>query len=94
MQFQGLTLEALVYLLCMITSLVCLALVARAYRSSRVRLLFWTALSFVAMALNNFLLVVDKVFTGPDVDLRPVRTVFHLLALAVLIYGFVWETDQ
>lgn len=84
---------ALVYLLCMGASFVCMALLVRGYLRSRSRLLLWCALCFVGLALNNLLLVVD-ILLLPDIDLRPLRAATHFAALAVLIYGFVWEADS
>jgi hypothetical protein len=37
------------------------------------------------------MLVVDRVITGPDVDLALWRSVPVLAGLAVLIYGMVWD---
>ena len=85
--------QAYVYLLCMVTSMGCLALLARGYMQTRVKLLFWCALCFVGLTLNNLAVVVDLVITGPEVDLRALRAIIHLAALAVLIYGFVWEAN-
>lgn len=83
---------AMVYILCMITSAVCSGLLTRTYLRSRARLLLWTALSFVFLALNNLLLVGDRlVFI--EVDLWPYRQAAMLAALGVLLYGFIWETD-
>ena len=86
--------QALVYLLCMLTSIACLVLLVRGYRRTRAKLLLWCSLCFVGLAINNMLVVLDEVLTGPEIDLRPVRAVFQLAALAVLIYGFVWEADR
>lgn len=83
---------AVVYILCMVTSAVCAGLLIRTYLRSRSRLLLWTALSFAFMALNNLLLVGDRlVFL--EVDLWPYRQAAMLAALGVLLYGFIWETD-
>jgi hypothetical protein len=46
----------------------------------------------VLLALNNFLVVLDMVFL-PNIDLQFARLSANLAALAVLIYGFVWEID-
>ena len=57
-----------VYVLCAVTSLVCAWLLLRAWAASRVRLLLWCLLCFVGLALNNVMLLVDKVVT-PETDL-------------------------
>lgn len=84
---------ALVYLLCMAASTVCMALLIRGYMRTRSRLLLWCALCFIGLAANNLLLVVDLLLTPPELDLRPLRALTHFGALAVLIYGFVWESE-
>jgi hypothetical protein len=81
-----------VYILCLITSTVCTVLLLRAYFRSRTRLLLWTALSFVCLALNNLFLVADMVIF-PDVDLWLLRPLAALAAIGVLLYGFVWEAE-
>jgi hypothetical protein len=81
-----------VYLLCLATSTVCAGLLLRAYARSRTRLLLWTALSFVCLALNNLALVADMVIF-PDIDLWLLRPLAALAAIGVLLYGFVWEAE-
>ena len=82
-----------VYLLCMTASIVCLALLIRGYLRTRSRLLLWCALCFVGLALNNLLLVIDLLVLPTGINLQPVRIACHIGALAVLIYGFVWEAE-
>lgn len=82
-----------VYLLCLLTSLVCGWLLMRAWRRGRSRLLLWTALAFGFLALNNLFLVADMlVFTAAD--LRWMRHLSGLAAVAVLLYGFIWEAER
>jgi hypothetical protein len=83
---------AVVYLLCLATSLVCAILLARAYLRARTGLLFWTALCFGCLALNNFLLVADMV-VFPDMELRPWRQVSAFAAIGVLLFGFIREAE-
>ncbi len=82
--------EAVVYLMCVATSLICAYLLARAYRRNRTKLLIWSALCFALLALNNLVLAVD-VLLLPTIDLTVVRLVTSLAAVAVLLFGFVWE---
>ena len=81
-----------VYVLCALTSLACAVLLWRGWRRSRVRLLFWSALCFVGLFLNNVLLIVD-LRVMPQVDLALVRTLPALLGAAALVYGLVWDTE-
>jgi len=79
-----------VYSLCALTSIVCAALLHRGYLRSRTRLLFWSSLCFVGLALNNVLLVVDLIVI-PATDLSTLRSGVALVAMSVLLYGLVWE---
>lgn len=81
-----------VYLLCALTSLACAVLLFRAYRGSRSRLLLWSALCFVGLALNNGILVVDRMVV-PDVDLSLGRQIPALAGVALLLYGLVWDVE-
>lgn len=87
------TLQSLVYLLCMATSLVCLLLLIRAYQRSGIKLLLWSALCFVGLALNNLLLFVDVVVLPTTIDLLPIRHLSAFGAISVLLYGFIWESE-
>jgi heme/copper-type cytochrome/quinol oxidase subunit 4 len=80
-----------VYVLCALTSIACAALLLRAWTRSRVRLLLWSGLCFVGLALNNIVLFID-VRVLPQVDLSVVRTIPALIGAAILIFGLVWES--
>jgi hypothetical protein len=82
---------AVVYGLCLVTSLACAFLLVRAWRQTRTRLLLWTALSFASLAVNNLFLVADLV-VFPAVDLWPWRQAASLISVGVLLYGFIWES--
>jgi hydrogenase/urease accessory protein HupE len=79
-----------VYLLCALTSLFCAVLLFRSYRRQRTRLLMWSTLCFVGLAINNILLFIDLVLV-PDRDLQILRTSVGLAALLLLVIGLVWE---
>lgn len=85
-------LQAVIYLLCLATSAVCAALLVRQFRASRARLLLWSALCFGLLALNNLLLVID-VLVLPTVDLIALRQLASFSAVAVLLFGFIWDAD-
>ena len=80
-----------IYFLCAATSIACAALLIRSWRSSRVRLLMWSALGFTGLALNNVLLFVDRV-VAPDHDLHVLRDASGLAALSILLFGLIWES--
>lgn len=83
---------SVVYILCTLTSGACTALLARAYLRTRSRLLFWSAICFAGLCLNNALLFVDLVIL-PEVDLSIWRLVPSLIGVAALCYGMIVETD-
>lgn len=82
-----------VYLLCLITSVVCAALLTRAWLRGRSKLLLWTAFSFGLLAFNNLFLVADMIVLE-NVDLWWARQLSGIAALAVLLYGFIWEAER
>lgn len=81
---------AAIYLLCACTSLTCTIMLVRSWRSSRSRLLFWSSLCFAVLAVNNMLLVADKLILT-DIDLTTLRLLTELSALLLLLFGLVWE---
>lgn len=87
------TVPSAIYLLCVITSLVCLALLARGYARTGVKLLLWSALCFVGLAFNNLLLFIDLVILPETTNLVPFRQATTFIALGILLYGFIWEAD-
>jgi hypothetical protein len=80
----------LIYLLCALTALLCAVLLLHAYARSRYRLLLWSGLCFAGLTANNILLVLDKVVL-PDIDFSLARSMAALLAMAVLIYGLIFD---
>jgi hypothetical protein len=82
-----------VYLLCFATSSACAFLLARSYARTGARLLLWSALCFVLLAGNNLMVVVDLLVL-PDVNLTVVRLGFSVAALAVLLFGFIWDLED
>jgi hypothetical protein len=81
-----------VYSLCALTSLVCAVLLLRGYWMRRTRLLFWSALCFIGLALNNALLLVD-LYVVPGTDLFFLRTGIALVAICLMLYGLIWDQD-
>lgn len=81
-----------IYLLCALTSLGAAVLLWRGYRRSRQRLLYWSALCFAIMAVSNGLLILDLVIL-PDVYILPWRSALSQIALFVLLYGLIFESD-
>ena len=86
------TFNSALYLLALVTSVACMALLFRAYAASGTRLLLWSALCFVGLSVNNVLLFVDLAVL-PQVDLRPYRLLSALAGLLFLLYGFIGEAE-
>ncbi len=84
---------AAVYLLCALTSMVCAALLIRAYRGNHARLLFWSSLCFIGLALNNVLLFVDLVLV-PQIDLRMLRNAVGVVAISIMLFGLIWDVER
>jgi hypothetical protein len=80
------------YSLAALTSLACMLLLFRAYARTGLRLLFWSALCFVGLSVNNLLLFLDLI-VFPDFDLRLWRLAAALAGLLALLYGFIWEAE-
>ena len=80
----------IVYILCTITALASAILLARSAWRGGGRLLFWSAVAFVGMALNNVLLYVDAL-AGPTVDWSVYPNVVALASAAVLLYALIWD---
>ena len=81
----------LVYFLCSITSFGCALFLGRAYFKNKTRLLFWSSICFVCVALNNILLTVDF-FLGPSFDLSMFRAWIILGGMMAMVYGLIWDT--
>lgn len=78
------------YILCGLTSIACAVLLLRGYMTTRMPLLFWAALCFAGLTIDNALLFVDLVLL-PHVDLSLLRTIAALAGMTVLLYGMIWD---
>ena len=81
-----------IYALCLLTSATCAWLLMRSYSHNRSRLLLWSALCFLFLAINNLFVVIDLVLIE-TIDFAVFRHVFTLAAISILLYGFIWELD-
>jgi hypothetical protein len=80
-----------IYLLCAATSLLVAMMLMRQYLKSRTRLVLWSVVSFAGLAVNSVLVYVDLVmYTGVDLSLY--RSAAGAFAMAVMLYGLIWET--
>jgi hypothetical protein len=84
---------AAVFVLCAATSIACAVLLLRGWWNGRVRLLLWSGLSFVGLAVNNVMLVVDELLVR-ERDLQLTRDVSGFLGVAILLVGLVWDATE
>ena len=84
---------AIIYSLCALTAAVCAYLLLLAYSRGGYRLLLWSGLCFAGLTINNLFLVCDKL-VFPDIDFTVWRSASLLLAMAVLLYGLIWDTES
>jgi hypothetical protein len=81
-----------VYILCSATAFACGCLLLRAYFARKDLLLFWSAVCFAMLTLNNLMLVADRLLF-PDVDLSTWRLLPALAAMVVLLHGLIWHGE-
>lgn len=84
---------AVIYTLCALTCVACAALLLRGYRETRGPLLLWSGLCFLGLTLSNVILVIDRVLTGPEVDLSTARLATAFCAMLLLLFGLIWEHE-
>jgi hypothetical protein len=83
---------SLIYILCTLTSVGCGVLLWRGYRKTQLRLLLWSAICFLILALANAFLFLDLI-VFPDLDLLLLRSIVTLSAVLVLLYGLIFESN-
>jgi hypothetical protein len=83
---------ALIYSLCTLAALICAYLLLHAYWRGGYKLLLWSGLCFAGLTVNNLLLVLDKL-VYLNVDLSLWRTSAALVAMSILLYGLVWDSE-
>jgi hypothetical protein len=77
----------IVYILCALTSLLCAVLLLRGWIRTRTRLLFWGALCFAGLAINNLLLIIDV--RMDRIDLAGIRLLPAIAGVTLLLYGLI-----
>jgi len=82
-----------VYILCALTSVACAVLLLRGWKRGQSRLLLWSGLCFVGMAVSNVLLFVDLVILPTTIDLYMPRLLATLASVSVLLYGLIWDAS-
>lgn len=85
---------AFVYIMGTLTSLLCAILLLRGYSRSRMKLLLWSGLCFLGLSTSNALLFIDLVLLPAAVNLYLLRLITAAVAMLLLLYGLVWESDN
>lgn len=82
---------AALYVATFLTTLLCAILLLRAYARVRRSLLLWSGLCFVGLTVSNILVFADIVLPTPD--LYTWRLGSAVVAMALLLYGLIWESQ-
>ena len=80
----------LIYALCASTALACSVLLLLGVRRSGSRMLFWSGLCFAGLTFTNLLVIADH-YLLREIDLAPLRLGSALIAIALLVYGLIFE---
>jgi hypothetical protein len=83
---------AVVYILGTLVSLLCSALLLRAYGKARTPLLLWSGLCFALLTISNALLFIDLVLLR-DVTLYVWRLATAATGMLMLVYGLIFESE-
>lgn len=83
----------LVYILGTLTTLLCAILLGRGYVQGRSKLLLWSSVCFAGLTVSNVLLFIDLVVLPATVDLYLFRLATAAVAMLILVYGLVWESE-
>jgi hypothetical protein len=86
------SMSSIVYILGAAVSFICAVLLFRGYARGRRKLLLWSGLCFAGLGLSNSFVFVDLVLL-PDVDLYLLRLGTTTIAMLMLLYGLIWESN-
>ena len=82
-----------VYIIGALVTLICGVLLLRGYVRTRTKLLLWSGICFLGLALSNGLVFVDLDML-PEVDLYISRLATAAVAMMILLYGLVFEGES
>lgn len=83
----------IVYILGTLVTLLCSALLLRAYAKSKMPLLLWSGMCFALLTVSNALLFIDLILLGEDVTLYVWRLGSAALGMVMLVYGLIFESE-
>lgn len=84
--------NAALYILTCFTTLLCSVLLLRAFMRVHRKLLLWSGLCFLGLTVSNLFKIAD-LLVFRDIDLYSYRVGAAALAMALLLYGLVWESQ-
>ena len=84
--------NAALYILTSLTALLCAVLLLRGYFRVRRRLLLWSGLCFLCLTAGSAFVFLDLILYR-DIDLYTFRLGFTALAMVLLLYGLIWESQ-
>jgi len=76
-----------------VTMLICALLLLRGYGRTKQKLLLWSSVCFFGLALSNAIIFLDLIVL-PQIDLYRVRLATAAIAMLVLLYGLIWESER
>ena len=82
-----------VYILGALVAFCCGMLLLRGYRRGRQKLLLWSGLCFLGLAISNFLIFVDLILLPTSIDLYPLRLATDCRCHAASALGLIWEGE-
>ena len=85
-------LQSIVNFLGTLTAVLCAVLLLRAFVNVRKRLLLWSGLCFLGLAIANAVLIIDLTFF-PEISLYRWRLGLAAGSMLVLLYGLIFESD-
>jgi hypothetical protein len=86
--------DVTVYVLGTLVAGLCALLLLRGYVRTRTRLLLWSGLCFGGLMLSNALLFVDLVLLGETTTLYTWRLGVAAVAMLLLVYGLITESER
>ena len=79
-------------ILTLLTTILCAILLFRGYQNVRKRLLLWSGMCFLGLSLATLLRIMDlRIFLATD--LYSYRLGMTALAMGLLLYGLIWESQ-
>ena len=85
--------DATIYLLGMFVALATGVLLARGYKRSRFRLLLYSSVCFLGLALSSALAFLDLSILPPAIDLHLLRRGVTAVSILVLLFGLIWDSE-